>query len=137
MRVMIGRTVAILALALLFFAYSNFAPNSLSSDLIADYVKNHFVREMIFGATLTLIAIRLSFKVDTLKHWARFGLLGSIVVLPFWIAAFFGWSTDGLAEVWGGAIDENAAFMLHGPQTIGFYIGLLLMYPGTNKVDVA
>lgn len=135
MRIMTGRIIAILALLLLFFAYSNFAPIALSSELIADYVKNHFVREMIFGATLTLISIRLSLRVENRKQWLMLGALGAIVVLPFWVGALLGWSTQGLSEVWGGAIDEYAAFTLHSTQTAGFFIGLALMYPSANTSD--
>jgi len=62
MRQKIGRAIVILALALLFFAYSNFLPTSLSNDLIADYVKNHFIREVIFGVVLAALAIRLSLR---------------------------------------------------------------------------
>lgn len=133
MRQKIGRVIVILALALLFFAYSNFLPNSLSNDLIADYVKNHFIREVIFGVVLAGLAIRLSLRVQSTKDWITLGILGSIVVLPFWIATLFGWSTGGLAEIWGGAIDENGAYFLHVPQVALFFLGWVLMYPASTQ----
>ncbi len=133
MRQQIGRILVILALGLLFFAYSNFLPTSLSNDLIADYVKNHFIREVIFGVVLAALAIRLSLRVQTTREWVALGALGSIVILPFWIAALLGWSTGGLAEIWGGAIDENGAYYLHGPQVVGFYIGWIMMYPASRQ----
>jgi len=128
----IGRVLVILGLSLLFVAYSNFLPTALSSELIADYVKNHFIRQVIFGSTLTALAIKLSLRVETMKQWITLATIGSIVVLPFWIGLSLGWATDGIAEVWGEAINENGAFMLHGPQVSLFYIGLLLMLP-TSK----
>lgn len=134
MRQMIGRVIVILALSLLFFAYSNFLPTSLSSDLIADYVKNHFIREVIFGAVLAAIAIKLSLRVKTMKQWTRLAAIGSVVVLPFWVGFVLGWATDGLSEVWGGAIDENGAFLLHIPQVVGFYVGLALMLPSSQTI---
>ncbi len=133
MRQKIGRVFVIVALALLFFAYSNFLPNSLSNELIADYVKNHFIREVIFGVVLAGLAIRLSLRVQSAKDWIALGILGSIVVLPFWIASLFGWSTGGLAEIWGGTIDENGAYYLHVPQVVLFFLGWMLMYPGSGQ----
>lgn len=133
MRQTIGRVLVILALALLFFAYSNFLPTSLSNDLIADYVKNHFIREVIFGTVLAALAIRLSYRMQSTREWIALGVMGSIVVLPFWIGMLLGWSTGGLTEIWGGAIDENGAYYLHGPQVVGFYVGWLLMYPASSK----
>jgi len=135
MRQMIGRVIVILAFSLLFFAYSNFLPTSLSSELIADYVKNHFIREVIFGAVLAAIGIKLSLRVETMKQWTTLAIIGSIVVLPFWVGFVLGWATDGLAEVWGGAIDENGAYFLHGPQLVGFYIGLVLMLPTSSNIS--
>lgn len=133
MRQKIGRVIVIVALALLFFAYSNFLPTSLSNDLIADYVKNHFIREVIFGVVLAAMTIRLSWRAQSKQEWFALGALGSIVILPFWIASLFGWSTGGLAEIWGGAIDEKGAYYLHGPQVVGFYLGWILMYPVSSK----
>jgi hypothetical protein len=46
----VGRVLVIASIALMFMVYSNFAPTALGSDRIADYVKNDFVREMIYGA---------------------------------------------------------------------------------------
>ncbi len=125
--------MVILALSLLFFAYSNFLPTALSSELIADYVKNHFIREVIFGAILAATAIKLSLDVKTRRQWTILAILGSVVVLPFWIGLSLGWATDGIKEVWGDTIDENGAFMLHGPQVTLFYIGLLLMLPPSEE----
>lgn len=130
MRIIAGRAFVITSLSLLFLAYSNFLPTSVSSALIADYVKNHFVREVIFGVALTAIAIRLAWRAVDMPGWLAAAMTGSIVVLPFWVAFAFGWSTGGLAEVWGGQINEASAYWLHGGQVIGFYLGIALMWPG-------
>ena len=96
-------------------------------------MKNHFIREVIFGTVLAAFAIRLSYRMQSTREWIALGAMGSIVVLPFWIGMLFGWSTGGLTEIWGGAIDENGAYDLHGPQVVGFYVGWLLMYPAASK----
>jgi len=54
-------------------------------------------------------------------------LLGAIVILPFWIAVLFGWATQGLAQVWGEAINSQTAYYLHGAQVILFLLGLVLI----------
>ena len=97
----IGRILVILSLSLLFLAYSNFAPTALQSDTIEGYVKNHFVREIIFGIALTVWAIKLALQPITTLPFKQLALIGSIVIFPFWIAVLFGWSTQGLAKVWG------------------------------------
>lgn len=129
----IGRILVILSLSLLFLAYSNFAPTALQSDTIEGYVKNHFVREIIFGIALTVWAIKLALQPITTLPFKQLALIGSIVIFPFWIAVLFGWSTQGLAKVWGGAINESAAYMLHGTQVGLFLLGLLLIYLAQSK----
>ena len=54
-------------------------------------------------------------------------ITGSIVVLPFWLAALLGWSVGGLGEVWGDAIGPESAYALHGSQIALFYSGLALL----------
>jgi len=44
-----------------------------------------------------------------------------------------GWSDQGLAEIWGQAIDSNAAYILHTSQVVLFLIGLLLMRLAQNE----
>jgi hypothetical protein len=128
-RQQIGKGITIAAVSLIFLAYSNFVPTSLSSDMIADYVKNHFVREVTFGLALAVITIWSCWITENRRQYVRTGILGSIVVMPFWVATFFGWSTGGLAEVWGGEISNETAYALHGTQVIAFYLGLLIMLP--------
>lgn len=125
----IGKCFAIAALSLIFLAYSNFVSTSLSSEMIADYVENHFVREVIFGIALAVMAVWSCWKAEDMQQYTRTAILGSIVVLPFWIATLFGWSTDGLSDVWGGDISNQSAYALHGTQVVTFYIGLVLMLP--------
>ena len=122
-----GQILVILSLSLLFVAYSNFAPISLGSEQIADYVKNHFVREIIFGITLTIWAIKLVILPKDKLPFMQVVILGSVVIFPFWIAVAFGWSLDGLAEVWGKAINASTAYILHGVQVGMFLLGLLLI----------
>lgn len=133
----IGRIFVILSLSLLFLAYSNFAPTSLQSDSIAGYVKNHFVREIIFGVVLTVWAIQLALKPIDIFPLKQLTIIGSTIVFPFWIAVLFGWSTQGLAKVWGEAINASAAYILHSTQVGLFLFGLVLIYlakeRGTNK----
>ncbi len=123
-----GRILVVLSIGLMFLAYSNFVPTSLSSDQIADYVKNHFVREVIFGLTLAIYTIVLAFGPMTMEQWTRIAIAGSIVVLPFWIAVAFGWSTGGIEAVWGDRINPSGAYMLHGPQVGLFYLGLVILF---------
>ena len=123
-----SKALTISSICLLFLAYANFGPTSLSADQIADYVKNHFVREIIFGLFLSAWCIYLIVFARELEQLRMIALIGSIVVLPFWIATFCGWSTGGLADVWGENINANAAYWLHGVQTAGFYLGLILLF---------
>jgi hypothetical protein len=124
----IGRVLVIASIGLLMLAYSNFAPTALSSAMIADYVKNHFVREMIFGVALAVWTIRLALGPIDAARWKQIALIGSIVVLPFWVASLFGWSVGGMSEVWGGSMGPGSAYALHGPQVVMFYLGLALLW---------
>jgi len=128
MRAKIGRALVIISVGLLFAAYANFAPTALSSAKVADYVKNHFVREIIFGIALAAWTIRLALQPIGATPWTRLAVIGSIVVLPFWVAALFGWSVGGMGEVWGDSIGPGAAYALHGPQVLMFYLGLALLW---------
>ena len=129
----IGQILVIAALSLLFLAYSNFGPTVLRSDAIVGYVKNHFVREMLFGIALTVWAIKLAIQSKDTLPLKQLAMIGSVVIFPFWIAYLLGWSDQGLAEVWGGAINPNAAYMLHGSQVVAFLLGLVLMSIGQNQ----
>jgi hypothetical protein len=135
MRTKIGRALVIVSIGLLFFAYSNFAPTALSSEKIADYVKNHFVREIIFGVVLAAWTIRLALQPIDATSWRRLGVFGSIVILPFWVAALFGWSVGGMHEVWGDSIGPGGAYMLHGPQVFMFYLGLAFLWSGAKSPE--
>lgn len=128
-----GQLLVIAALSLLFLAYSNFAPTSLGSEQVADYVKNHFVREIIFGLALTIWAIKIALQPKDKLPFTQLLIVGSIVVFPFWIAVAFGWSVGGLEKVWGEAIDASAAYILHGTQVGLFVIGLILIKFAQNK----
>lgn len=132
----LGKTLICLAIALLFGAYANFAPTALGSDLIAGYVKNHFVREIIFGIALAAITISLTVSARSKSDVLKIGLMGSIVVLPFWIAAALGWSTGGLEEVWGGRINANAAYMLHASQVFLFYCGVAILASALPSIRI-
>ena len=123
----LSKAIICLSIALLFAAYSNFAPTALGSDLIAGYVKNHFVREVIFWIALATITISLTLSARSKSDVWKIALMGSLVVLPFWIAAGLGWSTGGLEEVWGGRINANAAYMLHAGQVFLFYCGIIIL----------
>ena len=50
-------------------------------------------------------------------------------MLPFWIAALFGWSTGGIAAVWGETVWPGVTWTLHGLQVLCFYVGLYLLWP--------
>jgi len=127
MKYKIGQIFLIASLSLLFVAYSNFVPTSLGSEYIADYIKNHFVREIIFGIALTIWTIRLALLPKEKLPFKQVALLGSIVIFPFWIAVAFGWSVGGMEQVWGEAIDASTAYRLHGVQVGLFLIGLALV----------
>ena len=125
-----GKALLIGSIALIFLTYSNFGPTALASDQIADYVKNHFVREIIFGWALAALTIRKSISAESRGQLLEVALWGSIVVLPFWIANLFGWSVGGLTEVWGASIRADDAFVVHGAQVALFYTGLAFMVAG-------
>lgn len=123
----LGKWLTAASIAIIFLTYANFGPTSLASDQIADYVKNHFVREIIFGWALAVLAIHRAMTVSTRRQLGVAALLGSVVVLPFWVAALFGWTVGGLAEVWGQSIRASDAFLVHGIQTAMLYAGLAIM----------
>jgi hypothetical protein len=128
-----GKFMICIAVALIVVAYTNFAPTALQSDMVVGYVKNHFVREIIFGTGLVILTINQTIMVSSTRHILKVALMGSIVVLPFWIAVLFGWSTGGLADVWGDKINPSAAYYLHGSQLILFYLGLTLLLQGLRN----
>ncbi len=127
MKYKIGQILVILSLSLLFLAYANFAPTALQNENIVGYVKNHFVREIIFGIALTIWTIKLTLLPKEKLPFKQLVIFGSVVIFPFWIAYFLGWSDQGLAEIWGKAINSQAAYILHGSQVILFLLGLLLI----------
>ena len=129
----IGKTLAIFGLLTLPFAYSNFLPTSLSSDLLPDYIKNHFIREVTFGLTLVGFTVFTITRPLTQKTFRTIALLGSAVVVPFWIAWTFGWSVGGMEAVWGEAIDASGAYMIHVPQASLFFIGLAFLWAELRK----
>ena len=88
---------------------------------------------MIFGIALAIVVIRLTWSASRPDQWLPIAILGSAVVLPFWAAWAFGWSTGGLEDVWGGKISATSAYMLHGPQVVIFYTGLALMWSNLNR----
>lgn len=132
-----GRILLITSLLFMFFAYSNFAPTALSSELLADYIKNHFIREMIFGLTLSSTVIIFACLPIDRKRYLRIALFGCFAVLPFWVGASFGLSTGGIEAVWGEEITERDAYLLHGPQTSLFLISLLILWLGVRKAEKA
>lgn len=127
MQYKIGQILVILSLSLLFLAYSNFAPTALQNENIVGYVKNHFVREIIFGIALTIWAIKLALLPKEELPFKQLVIMGSVIIFPFWIAFFLGWSDQGLAEIWGKAINTQAAYILHTSQVVLFLVGLVLM----------
>ena len=129
----LGRFLVISSIAMMFLSYANFLPTALGSGQLADYIKNHFVREVIFGLALAVTTIFLTFWTTDPEQWVRVAILGSIVVLPFWLGAIFGWSTGGLAEVWDGAIEAQTAYRFHTLQTGMFYLGLGVLYAGVKS----
>lgn len=126
--ILAGKILAILSVGLIFLAYANFLPASLRNADIPDYVKNHFVREVVFGLTLAVLAIGSIYLWTPGDSLLWPALLGTVVVIPFWIAWAFGWSTGGLSDIWGGAINARGAYMLHVPQVALFFIGMALLF---------
>ena len=54
---------------------------------------------------MSALAIFLLYQPMTFQQWILVAALGSIVVLPFWIAALFGWTTGGMQLAWQGEIE--------------------------------
>lgn len=130
---LVGRIFLISAILLMPIAYSNFAPTALGSDLIADYIKNHFVREMIFGLSLAAMTIMMIVTPLDIEKMKKITIFSSIVILPFWVARSFGWSTGGIQEVWGPESGDGTALWLHGPQLAMYILGLSLLWWSTAK----
>lgn len=135
MKFKIGQALIIISLSLLFLAYANFGPTALTNDRIVGYVKNHFVREIIFGLALTIWTIKLTLLPKERLPFSQIAILGSVVIFPFWIAYFLGWSDQGLAEIWGGAINTSSAYILHTSQVVLFLLGLFLLKSGQGKIS--
>lgn len=130
-----GRVLVVIGIGLIFVAYSNFIPTAFASERIADYVKNHFVREIVFGIWLAGWAIRLATGPIDRSRFLLLAMTGSIVVLPFWIAWALGWSVGGMSDVWGETIEPGAAYLLHGSQIAAFYLGLVLIWVGRESEE--
>jgi len=130
---LISRILIIASISLIFVAYSNFAPMALGSEGVADYTKNHFVREIIFGLALATYTIYLAATATGISRCLGVAVMGSVVVFPFWIAAAMGWSTGGMELVWSTEIDSGTAYLLHGTQVVAFYLGLMLMIFAIRK----
>ena len=124
----IGRILVIIAIGGIFLAYARFIPTAFSHETLADYIKNHFVREIIFGSTLASITIFYALKPPTKSSLKLIAVLGSVVVLPFWVGSLFGWSTGGMSAVWDQEMVPRNAYMYHGSQTMLFYLGLAVMW---------
>ncbi|MFK8041103.1 hypothetical protein [Congregibacter sp.] len=129
----LGKTLICAAMGLLFAAYANFAPTALQSPLIADYIKNHFVREIVFGLALAAWTISSTLSANSQRDVLAIVIAGSIVVVPFWVATTLGWTTGGLADVWGDSIDDKDAYALHTSQVVLFALGLVLLTKGIDK----
>ena len=132
MLLIVGRVLTIASISFLLLAYSNFGPNALTNPDIVPYLKNHLVREFVFGAFLALTTIYLVIRPIDLNRWKLIALLGTIVVAPFWVAASFGFVTQGMEGVWQGNMRGNA-FVLHGSQVGGFYLGLLMLFVARDR----
>ena len=130
--ILTGRVLTITSVSLLFLAYSNFAPNALTSDIVP-YLKNHLIREFVFGVSLTVFTIYLATRPPSYRRCHLVFLVGSIVVLPFWIGAAFGFVTQGMEQAWQGNADSTTAYLLHGPQVVLFYCGCACLYIGTKR----
>jgi len=128
--ILFGKILVIASISLMFLAYSNFVPTALRSAHIAPYVRNHFVREVIFGLALAVTTIVLTLGPMSQGRLILIALAGSVTILPFWVAAAFGWATGGMEDVWGEAISARAAYMLHGTQVVLFYIGVGVLFLG-------
>ena len=94
-------------------------------------MKNHFVHEIIFGSVLSALAIFLLYQPMNFQQWILVAALGPIDVLQFWIAALFGWTIGGMQLAWQGEIESRSAYILHGSQTLIFFVGIVLPYFST------
>ena len=77
---------------------------------------------------MSALAIFPLYQPMNFQQWILVAALGSIVVLPFWIAALFGWTTGGMQLAWQGEIEQLSACILHGSQTLIFFVGIVLLY---------
>jgi len=77
---------------------------------------------------MSALAIFALYQPMNFQQWILVAALGSIVVLPFWIAALFALDDRRHATAWQGEIEPHSAYILHGSQTLIFFVGIVLLY---------
>ncbi len=129
----IGKIITGLAIVSLFISYTQLIPVAFTNESLADYIQNHMIREIIFGSTLAIWTLLFLFKPLSHHTFKYIAILGSVIVLPFWVGFLFGWSTDGIDAVWGDSVAPKASYIYHAVQTVIFYLGLLLLWTQCRK----
>lgn len=124
----LGRALVALSAAGVFYSFVRFGPAALGSADLADYTKNHIVRELVFGCGLGMYVILLCAVGRSLRdYWATL-VLGALIAIVFWVGTVSGYGTDGMGQVWQGLeVTSRDAYNFHVPQTVLFVIGALLM----------
>lgn len=124
----LGRALVALSAAGIFYSFIRFGPAALGSPDLADYTKNHIVRELAFGSGLGVYVILLCVVGRGLRdYWVTLALAALIAVV-FWVGAASGYGTDGMEQVWQGiGVTSRDAYDFHVPHTLVFVAGALLM----------
>ena len=124
----IGRILIGLSMFLLFLSYYQYIPHMLTTPALGNYVKNHMIREQLFGATLALFVLRLCWiGPRTRDHYIQTVALGGLVAGAFWIGFLTGHRIDGIAQVWGPGMGATGTFSLHVPQLVFYLVGAAIL----------
>lgn len=116
-----------LSAAGLLYSWLRFAPAALGSPDLTPYTKNHIVRELIFGGSLSAYVIFLCAAGRGVRDYWITLCLGAVIVAVFWVGAWTGFGLDGLDQIWQGGVTRADAYRFHVPQTVVFLLGAVLM----------
>ena len=126
----IGQGFMLLMTALTVFSILYFASVSLERADLADYIRNHFVREILWGLTLSGVVASLTLQA---RSAALAALFGGLLVAPFWLGYLGGIGKSEIGAVWGDTAAPTDSLMLHATQVVLFGLGAFLMSIGAPK----
>ena len=129
----IGQALTLLSVAVTVFSILYFAAAALGREEIADYIRNHFVREIVFGLTLCAATAWLALRRPAGGGIGLLALLGGLLVAPFWIGVAAGIGNREIAAIWGDLAGPSDSFALHTVQAALMLLGVALMAAGRRR----